>query len=215
MVMNLDFAETFLDVAGVDIPADMQGKSITKVLTGNTPADWRKSVYYHYYEFPGPHSVQKHYGVRTERYKLIHFYEKQEWELFDLEKDPNELTSVYGQDDYADVQKEMEAELKRLREQYKDDGTVETFGATNQRKVKRKLARQFDFSDPATAKLTKQSIVDGQKGKALKLDGSGAAVSLPSTPQLDPSRIPLTVGGWCKPANGQGNSRRIELRGAW
>lgn len=204
MVMNLDFAETFLDVAGVEIPADMQGKSITSVLAGNTPADWRKSVYYHYYEFPGPHSVQKHYGVRTERYKLIHFYEKQEWELFDLEKDPHELTSVYGQGDYADVQKELEAELKRLREQYKDDGTVETFGATNQRKVKRKLARQFDFSNPATAKLTKQSIVDGQKGKAIKLDGSGAALSLPTTPQLDPSGIPLTVGGWCKPANGNG-----------
>jgi arylsulfatase A-like enzyme len=204
MVMNLDFAETFLDVAGAEIPADMQGKSIKNILTGNTPADWRKSVYYHYYEFPGAHSVQRHYGVRTERYKLIHFYEKKEWELFDLEKDPNELTSVHGREAYADVQKELETELKRLREQYKDDGTVETFGITNQRKVKRKLARQFDFADAATAKLTKQSIVDGHKGKAIKLDGSGPAISLPTTPQLDPSGIALTVGGWCKPANGNG-----------
>ncbi|MEO2021988.1 MAG: sulfatase/phosphatase domain-containing protein [Pirellulaceae bacterium] len=204
MVMNLDFAETFLDIAGVEIPADMQGKSITSVLAGKTPADWRKSVYYHYYEFPGAHSVQRHYGVRTDRYKLIHFYEKKEWELFDLEKDPNELTSFHGRPEYADVQKELETELQRLREQYKDDGTVEKFGISSRRKVKRKLARQFDFSDAATARLTKQPIVDGQSGKAIKLDGSGPAFTLPSSPQLDPSGIPLTVGAWCKSVSGNG-----------
>ena len=74
MVMNLDFAETFLDIAGAKIPADMQGESLVPLLEGKTPADWRKSVYYHYYEFPQPHHVHPHYGVRTERYKLIHFY---------------------------------------------------------------------------------------------------------------------------------------------
>ncbi|MBP61743.1 MAG: sulfatase [Planctomycetaceae bacterium] len=137
MVMNLDFAETFLDVAGAEIPADMQGRSIKNILFGQIPADWRKSVYYHYYEFPGAHSVQKQYGVRTERYKLINFYEKKEWELFDLEKDPNELVSVHGRADYADVQKELEAELKRLRGQYKDDGNVADLGMPAGRKVKR------------------------------------------------------------------------------
>lgn len=204
MVMNLDFAETFLDVAGAEIPEDMQGKSIKNILVGNTPADWRKSVYYHYYEFPGAHSVQRHYGVRTDRYKLINFYEKKEWELFDLEKDPNELVSVHGRADYADVQKELEAELQRLREKYKDDGKVADFGIPAKRRVKRQLVHQFDFGKAATASLTKQSIVAGRKGKAIKLDGSGPAFTLPTSPQLDPAGISLTVGAWCKPASGNG-----------
>jgi arylsulfatase A-like enzyme len=126
LVMNLDFAETFLDAAGAKIPEDMQGRSLKQVLSGDAPADWRKSVYYHYYEFPGAHSVRRHYGVRTDRYKLIYFYEPDvdEWELYDLEKDPQEMTSVYNDPAYADVVREMKAELQRLRDQYGDDGTV-------------------------------------------------------------------------------------------
>lgn len=120
LVMNLDVAETFLDIAGVEIPADMQGRSLVPVLQGQTPDDWRKSVYYHYYEFPQPHHVHPHYGVRTDRYKLIRFYTLDQWELFDLEKDPNELTSVYDDPAYADVVEEMKAELAKLREQYQD-----------------------------------------------------------------------------------------------
>ena len=127
MVMNLDFAETFLDIAGLEVPADMQGKSIVPILKGETPADWRKSVYYHYYEFPQPHHVHPHLGVRTERYKLIHFYTIDEWELFDLEKDPKELKSVYADPAYASVVADMKKELARLKEQYKDDGTVVQF----------------------------------------------------------------------------------------
>ncbi|MEX2174458.1 MAG: sulfatase [Pirellulaceae bacterium] len=127
MVMNLDFAETFLDVAGLPVPADMQGKSIAPILKGETPADWRKSVYYHYYEFPQPHHVHPHTGVRTERYKLIHFYTIDQWELFDLEKDPREMKSVYDDPAYATVVADMKEELKRLKEQYKDDGTVVEF----------------------------------------------------------------------------------------
>ncbi len=103
IVSNLDFAETFLDIAGVEVPADMQGRSLRPVLAGKTPADWRKSFYYHYYEFPGPHSVAKHYGVTNGKHKLIHFYELGEWELFDLTKDPQEMNSVYGQTAYADT----------------------------------------------------------------------------------------------------------------
>lgn len=140
MVMNLDFPELFLEVAGAAVPDDMQGRSFKQVLMGETPADWRKSVYYHYYEFPGAHSVAKHYGVRTERHKLIHYYELDEWELFDLEKDPNELRSVYEEADYASVRKQLEVELQRLRDHYKDDGSVVQFETPNANKKKRKRA---------------------------------------------------------------------------
>lgn len=127
MVMNLDLAETFLDIAGVEVPADMQGASIVPILKGEETPDWRKSVYYHYYEFPQPHHVHPHYGVRTERYKLIHFYTIDAWELFDLEKDPNELKSVYRDPEYGETVTDMKKELQRLREQYKDDGSVVEF----------------------------------------------------------------------------------------
>jgi arylsulfatase A-like enzyme len=121
IVSNLDFAETFLDIAGVEVPSDMQGRSLKPVLAGNTPADWRKSFYYQYYEFPGPHSVRKHYGVTDGRYKLIRFYEPEidEWEFYDLKNDPHELRSVHGEPSYADVQKRLEAELARLRKELK------------------------------------------------------------------------------------------------
>ena len=121
IVLNLDFGPTFLDFAGVPVPADMQGKSIGRILQGSTPADWRKSMYYHYYEYPGAHSVKKHYGVRTRRYKLIHFYHDiDEWELYDLAKDPREMKDIYGDASYADIVKELKTELKRLRRKYED-----------------------------------------------------------------------------------------------
>jgi len=122
--MNLDFTPTMLDVAGVDVPEGMQGHSLRPLMSGRTPDDWRDSVYYHYYEFPGAHSVAKHYGVRTRTHKLIHFYDVGTWELFDLEKDPQEMQSVYDDPAYAGVRGELEAELKRLQDQYHDDGTV-------------------------------------------------------------------------------------------
>ncbi|MFC2099144.1 sulfatase/phosphatase domain-containing protein, partial [Bacteroidota bacterium] len=127
IVSNLDFAETFLDIAGVAVPEDMQGRSIVPVFQGNTPEDWRKSFYYQYYEFPGGHDVARHYGVTNGKYKLIHFYgpshiegeEYNEWELYDLEKDPNELNSVYADPEYSDIQAEMHKELDGLREELK------------------------------------------------------------------------------------------------
>jgi len=122
LVQNLDFAPTFLDFAGLDAPPDMQGRSLRRLLRGKTPDDWRTSIYYHYYEYPAVHSVKRHYGVRTKQYKLIHFYNDiDEWELYDLEKDPHELKSVYSDPAYADIVKELTAELKRLRTLYKDD----------------------------------------------------------------------------------------------
>ena len=124
MVQNLDFAETFLDMAGLEIPSEMQGYSLVPLLKGQQPDDWRKSIYYHYYEFPGPHAVQKHNGVRTERYKLINYYELGEKELFDLETDPMEMKSVYNDPEYASIQTELEQELVRLKDAY-GDGTVQ------------------------------------------------------------------------------------------
>lgn len=118
MVSNLDLAETFLDIAGVEIPSDMQGESFVPLLEGETPSDWRQSFYYQYYEYPGPHDVARHYGVRTESHKLIYFYTLDEWELYDLEEDPDELTSVYEDPAYTSVRSELETELERLREHY-------------------------------------------------------------------------------------------------
>ncbi len=124
IVLNLDFPETFLDVAGVSIPDDMQGVSLVPLLEGKNPADWRKAMYYRYYEFPAVHMVNKHYGIRTDRYTLAFFHELGEWELYDLEKDPHQLHNVYDDPAYATVVKELTAELYRLKEYYKDDDTI-------------------------------------------------------------------------------------------
>jgi len=118
IVSNLDFAETFLEVAGVPVPADMQGRSLVSTLKGTTPGDWRKSFYYHYYEFPGPHDVARHYGVTDGQFKLIHYYEKGEWELFDLAKDPNEGRSEYSNPEYATKLASLQGELGRLRKEF-------------------------------------------------------------------------------------------------
>ncbi len=117
MVLNLDFAPTFLDFAGAEIPMAMQGHSLRPFFEGKEPADWRNSFYYQYYEYPhGWHFVKRHYGVRTDRYKLIHYYHDIDaWELYDLQEDPNELNNVFGQTAYSDVQADLELELNRLQ----------------------------------------------------------------------------------------------------
>ncbi len=121
IVLNLDYAPTFLDYAGLPAPEDMQGRSLRGILRGRTPRDWRRSMYYHYYEYPAWHMVKRHYGVRTDRYKLIHFYHDiNAWELYDLREDPHELRNVYGDPEYADIVVELKAELNRLREYYGD-----------------------------------------------------------------------------------------------
>ena len=124
LVQNIDFAETFLAMAGVQAPDEMQGENIIPLMKGETPSDWRKSLYYHYYEFPGPHSVRKHEGVSEKRFKLIRYYGKgvpngEEWELFDLEKDPAEMKSEYANPEYAKEVKRLKKELQRLRHYYK------------------------------------------------------------------------------------------------
>jgi arylsulfatase A-like enzyme len=119
MVSNLDFAQTFLDLAGLDQPSDMQGKSLKPLFEGKEPKDWRESVYYHYYCFPEYHAVRRHDGVRNSQYKLMHFYDIDEWELFDLEKDPKEMKSVHADPKYAATLMHMKGELAKLRKQYK------------------------------------------------------------------------------------------------
>ncbi len=122
MVLNLDFASTFLDFAGVQIPLEMQGNSLKPLVTDKAVPGWRKSIYYHYYEHPyGWHDVRRHYGVRTERYKLIHFYEDEgSWELFDLQEDPTEMHNLYGDSAYTDIVVQLKKELKRLQVLYGD-----------------------------------------------------------------------------------------------
>jgi arylsulfatase A-like enzyme len=142
MVLNLDFAETFLDIAGLPIPRDMQGRSLMPLLEGVTPANWRTSMYYRYYDFPGYHHVHKCLGVRTGRHKLIFYPELDEWELFDLEKDPHELTSVYDDPTYATVVRTLKAELARLKQEFgDDDSTVGRVWKGNKEKEKARATK--------------------------------------------------------------------------
>jgi arylsulfatase A-like enzyme len=116
LVLNVDLAPTLLDMAGLPVPAYMQGKSFKDILQGKKVSDWRKSFYYHYYEYPAVHSVKRHYGLRTSRYKLIHFYYDIDcWELYDLEADPQEVNNVYNHPDYQKVRDDLTKELNRLR----------------------------------------------------------------------------------------------------
>ena len=125
LVSNLDFGETILDAAGATIPAEMQGRSFVPVLKGNTPDDWRQAHYYHYYEHPSEHNVMRHYGITTKRYKLIHFYyDIDEWEMYDLEKDPHEMKNIYNDPSYAEVQKDLHNQLDQLRKQYGDSDSL-------------------------------------------------------------------------------------------
>ena len=117
LIQNIDYGLTFLDLAGIEAPEDMQGKSFKSVLEGRTPENWRKSVYYHYYDH-GRHKVARHEGVRTNRFKLIHFYTDDTWEMYDLKNDPYEVNNLYGNpNSNADIER-LKKELVRLREFY-------------------------------------------------------------------------------------------------
>ena len=120
-VQNIDYGPTILDLAGVEVPEDMHGESFLPLLKGEKVKDWRKSLYYHYYEYPSEHAVKRHYGVRTDRYKLIHFYNDiDEWELYDLEEAPSEMNNLYGKPGYENVIKDLQKELVKLQKQYND-----------------------------------------------------------------------------------------------
>jgi arylsulfatase A-like enzyme len=124
MVQNLDYAETFLDIARATIPDDMQGVSLVPLLKGENPKDWRKSIYYHYYEYPSVHMVPRHNGIRTNRYKLMHFYQFDEWEFYDLKSDPDEYNNLYNNPEYQSLVKRMKNQLNQLEKKYEDDSDM-------------------------------------------------------------------------------------------
>ncbi len=121
IALNVDFAPTFLEAAGVRVPAGMQGRSLLPVLQGRTPTDWRTSMYYRYYHDPGDHNTRAHYGVRTRTHKLIHFWKKDQWELFDLAHDPWEMHNLYGQPGMEQLAATMKAELAKVKAAAKDE----------------------------------------------------------------------------------------------
>jgi arylsulfatase A-like enzyme len=121
-VLNIDLAPTFMDLAGEKIPEWMQGRSLVPLLHGEKPADWRTSMYYRYYHDPGHHNTRAHLGVRTATHKLIHYWKKDAWELFDLTKDPTEQHNLIDDPAQADRIAELKRELSRLQKEFKDDG---------------------------------------------------------------------------------------------
>jgi len=121
MVQNLDFAQTFLEAAMIDVPDDMQGESLMPLLKGENDKWTREEVYYHYYEYPSVHMAKRHYGIVTKEFKLVRFYyDVDEWELYDRLNDPNEMNNVYDDPAYAEVVKDLTERLKNLRVKYKD-----------------------------------------------------------------------------------------------
>ena len=216
LVSNLDYAETILDACGVSVPAEMQGRSMLPVLKGQTPPDWRKGFYYHYYEHPGPHNVAKQYGVITDRYKLVYFYEPEMnyWELFDLKNDPHELKSLYDDPQYASIREELHAQLDLLRKELKEpaqdpaESMIAGKGTPGGQPVAPGkplnawvLSYQFDKDEAdrvvdssgkenaGTAKGAK--LVEGRGGaKARQFDGT-AYIEVSKSKTLNPA-----VGGW-------------------
>ena len=127
LVQNIDYAPTFLELAGAPVPEDMDGVSLLPLLQGKHPKNWRKSLYYHYYEYPAEHSVKRHYGVRTaDGWKLIHFYRDiNEWELYNLNDDPQELHNIYGQPGTEKITQKLMKELVKLQQQYDDKAALQ------------------------------------------------------------------------------------------
>ena len=162
IVSPVDFAATFLDIAGADVPGDLQGRSLVPLFKGNTPEDWRKAFYYHYYEYPGWHYVRRHYGVTDTRYKLIHFYEPQvdEWELYDLRFDGNELNNLAGQPAYARVEERLRMQLDNLRKEL--EVPAEDPPATRIEHVPVRFRRPTDESGGQPRQRGSRSLFDGE-----------------------------------------------------
>jgi arylsulfatase A-like enzyme len=117
LTQNIDFAPTFIQAAGLEVPQDIQGKSLVPLFADTDPP-WRDAIYYHYYD-GGRHGVARHYGVRDDRYKLIHFYDTDDWELYDLQHDPNEMRSEYKNPEYRAIAERMKSKLAALRSRYR------------------------------------------------------------------------------------------------
>jgi arylsulfatase A-like enzyme len=223
LAQNIDFAPTFLDYAGAAIPEDIQGASLRPLYRGQTPADWREAVYYHYYEYPAVHMVKRHYGCRTKRYKLAHFYyDIDAWELFDLEKDPNELKSVYDDPACADVRAKMHALLDGLRKKYGDDH--DPFDDVPPRRRAAAAGPPatgpqlvLAFEDPADAKEAADASggarnlvyhgtqpADGRKNKGRRFDGNKDFADLAGNLCPKPRGTPVTVSAWVRPDKADG-----------
>lgn len=128
IITNIDFAPTLLAAAGLETGVATQGRSFLEMLSGQTPAGWRQSMYYHYYEFPFWHHVQPHYGIRTDRFTLAHFYYNiDKWELYDLEKDPQQMQNVINNPEYRGVIRQLKKELMRIQEHYGDRKSLDEF----------------------------------------------------------------------------------------
>jgi arylsulfatase A-like enzyme len=154
----LDFASTFLDIAQAPMMEGMHGRSLVPLMKGETPADWRKAHYYHYYEFPVPHRVRPHYGVITDRFKLIHYYapDVNDWELLDREKDPLEVKDFYSDPAYSETVKELKAEITRLQKQFGETVPPPRFTHGN---------KAFD-NEPQPPEQPKKGKGTGKKKKA-------------------------------------------------
>jgi arylsulfatase A-like enzyme len=124
--LNVDVAPTFLEAAGLKVPAEMQGRSLMPVLRGGAPRGWRTSMYYRYYHDPGDHNTRAHYGVRTATHKLIYFWKKDQWELYDLVNDPFELHNLYGQPGQETLTAALKAELQKVKQAARDDDRLST-----------------------------------------------------------------------------------------
>jgi arylsulfatase A-like enzyme len=158
LVQNIDYAETFLDIAGAEAPKEMQGLSLVPLLEGHTPDDWRTHLYYHYYMYPAYHQVRRHEGVTDGRFKLIRFYgldvpNAEEWELYDLKKDPQEMDSVYSNPEYEAEVERLKQQLGELREHYgvedvpqKSDPRGQTLKQRQQKNFER-VSRGLDAID--------------------------------------------------------------------
>lgn len=135
LTQNLDFAPTFLDFANAEIPEEMQGRSLRSLMNNSiSDEDFRNAIYYHYYDFPAFHMVKRHYGIRTDRFKLMHFYDDIDvWEMYDLQKDPREMNNIYNHPDYAEVRKELHSSLDSLQQKY--NVTEKEFATTPESKV--------------------------------------------------------------------------------
>ena len=221
IAVNVDFAPTILDYAGLPAPKDMDGASFRGVLAGKTPAGWRTSMYYHYYEYPAVHMVKRHYGVRTRRHKLIHFYHDIDaWELYDLQADPHELKNVYADPKYADVVARLKAELARLRKQYGDSDELARRMMPPRRAAGPPavgLQLHLTFDEAAGAKRAADrsgkkrdllykgtTVAEGGKGKARKFNGTGDLLDLPRGRCPSPHGTPVTVSAWVRPGKPSG-----------
>ncbi|WP_232829166.1 sulfatase family protein [Aureibaculum luteum] len=128
IITNIDFAPTLLDLANINTEQKMQGKSFKSILMGNTPKDWQQAMYYHYYEFPYWHHVQPHYGIRTQKYTLAHFYYNIDlWELYDLEKDPQQMNNIINDEAYSNTISDLKIQLTGLMKKYENNKSLDEF----------------------------------------------------------------------------------------